>query len=117
MRYYRYMKIIKHLVVSAIAIAIAAYILPGVSISGIIPLLVLAIVLGVINTFIRPVLTLLTLPLTILTLGIFSLILNALLIMLAAAIVPGVVVNGFLWALLFGLLISLVHMLLHHWDK
>jgi putative membrane protein len=111
------MKIIKHWLISAIAIGIAAYILPGVSIAGLMPLLVLAISLGIINTFIRPVLVLLTLPLSIVTLGIFTLVLNTLLIMLAAVIVPGVSIANFGWALLFGLIIALVHGFLHRMEK
>ena len=97
-----------HWVLSALAIGIAAYILPGITVAGVIPALVLAVVLGVINTFIKPVLTILTLPLSVITLGLFSLVLNTLLIMLAAAVVPGVEVAGFLWALIFGIVLALV---------
>ena len=102
------MKIFIHWFLSALAIAIAAYILPGITISGIVPLLVLAVVLAVINTFIRPLLLVLTLPLSILTLGLFALVLNTLLIMLAGMIVPGVAISGFLSALLFGIVLALV---------
>ena len=94
--------------ISTVAIAITAYLLPGISVSGIVSAAVLAVVLGVINTFIRPVLLMLTLPLTIVTLGLFALILNTLLIMLAAALVPGVAVSGFIWALLFGIILALI---------
>lgn len=97
-----------HWIVSAIAIAIAAYLLPGVTVTPV-GAIVLAVVLGVINIFIRPVLRLLTLPITILTLGLFSLVLNALLILLAAAIVPGFSVSGFWSALLFGILLALIN--------
>ncbi|MCR4279167.1 MAG: phage holin family protein [Candidatus Zambryskibacteria bacterium] len=93
---------------SALAILIAAYILPGITVAGIIPALVLAIVLAIINTFIRPVLIALTLPLSVVTLGLFALVLNTILIMLAAAVVPGVSVAGFWWALLFGIVLALV---------
>ena len=102
------MKIIIHWVLSALAIGITAYILPGISVSGIIPALVLAVVLAAINTFIRPVILALTLPLSIVTLGLFALVVNTFLIMWAAAIVPGVAVSGFLWALLFGIVLALV---------
>src|SRR5262245_43765989 len=111
------MKIIIHWIVSAIAIAIAAYILPGVHLSGALAALVLAVVLGVINAFIRPVLVILTLPLSVVTLGIFTLILNALLILLAAAIVPGVTIDGFWWAFLFGIVLALVHAVLKLFEK
>jgi len=90
------------LLFSSISIAILAYIIPGVSVTlpGVI---VLAIVLGVVNLFIKPVLFVLTLPLTIITLGMFALVLNVLLLMLAASIVPGVSIDGFWTAALFSL--------------
>jgi|SRR5271168_1369187 len=107
------MNIIVNWVLSALAIAIAAYLLPGVHVAGIITVLILAIVLGAINAFIKPVLVLLTLPLTFVTFGLFLLVLNALLILLAAVIVPGFTVDGFWWALLFSIVLSLVSSILH----
>jgi len=95
--------------VSGLAIIITAYILPGVKVEGFFAALVTALILGLINAVIRPVLILLTLPLNILTLGLFTLVINALLIMLAAAIVPGFFVQGFWWALLFGLVLAIVN--------
>lgn len=80
--------------------------------SGIKAALLTAIVLGLINAVIKPVLKLLTLPLTIMTLGLFSLVLNALLIMLTARLVPGFQVQGFLWALAFSLVLALVNWVL-----
>jgi putative membrane protein len=102
------MKIFMHWVLSALAIGIAAYILPGIAVAGVVPALVLALVLAAINTFIKPVLSLLTLPLSIMTLGLFSLVLNTLLIMLAAAVVPGVTVASFWSALLFGIILAII---------
>jgi len=102
------MKMIIHWFLHALAIGIAAYLLPGITVAGLVPALVLAVVLAAINTFIRPILIALTLPLSILTLGLFALVLNTLLIMLAAAIVPGVMVAGFLSALFFGIVLALV---------
>lgn len=97
---------------SGLAIVITAYLLPGVHLSGIKAALLTAIVLGLINAVIKPVLKLLTLPLTIMTLGLFSLVLNALLIMLTARLVPGFQVQGFLWALAFSLVLALVNWVL-----
>lgn len=94
--------------VSGLAIIITAYLLPGVRVTGFFAALVTALILGLINAFIRPVLILLTLPLNILTLGLFTLVINALLILLAAAIVPGFSVQGFWWALLFGLVLAVI---------
>ena len=102
------MKIFIHWLLSAIAIGIAAYLIPGITVSGIVPALVLAVVLAGINTFIKPVLAFITLPLSIITLGLFSLVLNTLLTMLAAAIVPGVAVSGFFSALIFGIVLAIV---------
>jgi putative membrane protein len=96
-----------HWLVSAVAILIAAYLIPGVEVS-LVGALVLAIVLGIINVFFKPIITLLTLPLNIVTLGIFSLIVNALLIMLAAMIVPDFRVDGFWAAFFFAIVVSLV---------
>ena len=85
-----------------------SYIIPGVAVDSFTTALVVAVVLGIINIFLRPILVILTLPITIITLGLFALVLNALLIMLAANLVPGFEVSGFWAALLFALLLSVV---------
>jgi putative membrane protein len=92
----------------ALAIGITAYILPGVHLSGVFAALVTAAILGLVNGVLRPVLFIFTLPLTILTLGLFTFVLNALMVLLAAAIVPGFTVDGFWWALLFSLVLSIL---------
>lgn len=104
------MNLFFHWLVSTIAILIAAYLIPGVQVT-LIGALVLAVVLGIINLFLKPIITILTLPITIITLGIFSLIVNALLIMLASAIVPGFFVAGFWAALFFSVVLSLINLL------
>ncbi|MFZ3011803.1 MAG: phage holin family protein [Minisyncoccia bacterium] len=111
------MKTLIHFIVSALAILITAYVLPGVYVEGLFAALVLAVILGVINTFIRPVLVLLTLPLSIVTLGLFVLVINALLIMLASYIVPGFAVSGFWYALLFGIVLAMVSWVLQVFEK
>lgn len=95
--------------VSGLAIIITAYLLPGVAVEGFLAALITALILGLINAVLRPLLILLTLPLNILTLGLFTLVINALLILLAAAIVPGFAVQGFWWALLFGIVLAIVN--------
>lgn len=107
------MKLIINWLISTAAILVTAYLLPGVDIRSIVVALVLAIVLGAINAFIRPILVLLSLPLTFLTFGLFLFVLDALLIMLAAAVVPGFMVASFWWALLFSLVLSLVSAVFH----
>ena len=93
-----------HWIVVAIGLACAAYLVPGVTIASNTALAVGALVLGFVNAIIRPVMTLLTLPITVLTLGLFYLVVNAAAFGLAAAIVPGFSVASF-WAALFGALI------------
>ena len=102
-----------HWVVSALAILITAYVLPGVHVDGLVTALILAVVLGAISVFLRPILIFLTLPITILTLGLFVLIINGLLVMLASYIVPGFTVDSFWWAFLFGIVLSILSSLLH----
>ncbi len=88
-------------------IVVAAYIVPGVHVSGFITALAVALVLGVVNAVLKPLLIILTLPITLLTLGLFALVLNAVLILLVGWIVPGFIVDGFLSALVFGIVLSI----------
>jgi putative membrane protein len=111
------MKILIHWLISALAIVISAYLLPGVHVNSLITALVVAVVLGAVNGFLRPALVLLTLPLTILTFGIFLLVLNTLLIVLVASIVPGFVIDGFWWAFIFGIVLALVNTVLNSATK
>ncbi|MDP3963358.1 MAG: phage holin family protein [bacterium] len=94
--------------IMTVAVIVTAYLLAGVTVSGIGAAVVTALVLGIINAFIRPVLLALTLPLNILTLGLFTFVINAILIMLAGSIVPGFAVKNFWWALLFSIVLTIV---------
>ena len=107
------MSILINWILSAVAVFTAAYILPGVEVESFTTALVAAIVLGVINAVLKPVLLILTLPINILTLGLFTFVLNALLILLAANIVPGFHVNGFVWALILSLVLAVINSFLH----
>ncbi len=91
----------------ALIITFAGWITPGISIENFTTALIAAVLIALINTFIKPVLLLLTLPINILTLGIFTLVINALLFMFVAYLVPGIEVSNFLSALLCSLLISI----------
>lgn len=93
-------------VLFALAVMLTAWIIPGISVENFPAALLLAFVMGLINTFIKPVLTLVTLPINILTLGIFGLIINALLFMLAGYFAPGVSIDGFMPAFLGSLLLA-----------
>lgn len=94
--------------IATLAIIIGAYLLPGVNVDSFFAALVAALVLGIINTIIKPILIILTLPINILTLGLFTLVINAGLILLGSAIVPGFNVDSFWWALLFGIILALI---------
>ena len=98
---------IVHWIISALAILIAAYLIPGVNVT-IVSALVLAVVLGIINIFFKPIINLITLPINVVTLGLFSLVVNALLILLAAMIVPDFTVDGFWPAFFFAIVLALV---------
>lgn len=102
------MKLLVRWVISAIAIILTAYLLPGIHVASFVTALVIALVLGILNTLVKPLLFLLTLPITLVTLGLFALVLNAFMILLVSSIVPGFSVDGFLWALLFSIVLSIV---------
>jgi len=108
------MNILIQILVNGLAVFITAYLLPGVHVNNFITAIIVGIVLGVVNAFVKPVLVLLTLPITIVTLGLFYLVLNALLILLVAQIVPGFIIASFWWALLFGLVMSVVSWFLNN---
>lgn len=103
--------IIRLLVTAAVAYGLA-YLLKGIHIDSYWTALVFALVLAIVNLIIRPLLIIFTIPLTIITLGLFLFVINALMVLLAAKVVDGITVDGFWWALLFGLLLSVVSSLL-----
>lgn len=106
------MNIIISWLLSAAVIGITAYLLPGVSVGNYLNALLIALVLGLLNAFIRPLLLLLTLPINILTLGLFTLVINAVIILLSAAIIPNFKVNSFWDALVFGIVLTILNYLL-----
>ena len=94
--------------VNALAIMLAASILPGIGVDGIVPAPAAAVLLGLVNAFVRPVLLILTLPITLVTLGLFLLVLNGLCFWLVASVVKGFHVAGFGSAMLGALVVSAV---------
>lgn len=94
------------LVVSALGLWLASEIVPGVEIEGARTLFAAALLLGFVNAVVRPVLLLFTLPITILTLGLFLLVINAAMLALVAALLPGFTLTGFWNALLAALIVS-----------
>jgi putative membrane protein len=96
------------LVVNAAALWVAAQLVSGFVITGVTPLILAALVLGLVNAIVRPILLILTLPLTLVTLGLFLFVLNAFCIWLTSRLVPGFEVHTFLAAVLGALVISIV---------
>jgi putative membrane protein len=106
------MSLIVHWLISTASLIIVAHLIPGIEIRGLGAALIAAIVIGLVNATIGFILKILTLPLTVLTLGLFWLVINALMLQLAAALVPGFYVSGF-WSAFFGaIILSLVNMVL-----
>jgi putative membrane protein len=102
------MGLIIRILISAVAVYIASQVIPGIVVSGFGAALVVAIVLGLLNAFLKPILVILTIPITIITLGLFYLVINVIMVYLAAYLVDGFAVSGFIAALLFSFLVSIV---------
>ncbi|MDO5972394.1 phage holin family protein [Flavivirga aquimarina] len=107
------MKLITKLLLNAIAVFVIAYFLNGIHVDSYITALIVAIVLSVLNLFVKPVLIILTLPITIVTLGLFLLIINALIILLADNLIDGFSVSSIWIAVLFSILLSVSQSVLH----
>ena len=102
------MRLLLHWILSALAVWIVAHIVPGISVSGPVAALIAALVIGLVNATLGLLLKIVTFPLTILTLGLFWFVINALMLELAAALVPGFQVRGFVAALIGAVMLSLV---------
>ncbi len=100
------------LLLTAVAVVVCAYILPGVSVDGFGSAIIVALVLAVLNAILKPILVVLTIPITILTLGLFLLVINVLIIYATAALVGGFQVSGFFPALFFSILLTVLNALL-----
>jgi len=111
------MKFILRLLLSALAVILLANILPGVEVRAFGSAVLVALVLSLLNLIVKPILVILTLPVTILTLGLFLLVINALIILLASSLVSGFSVDGFWQALLFSLLLSVLESVLFAFLK
>ncbi len=111
------MKLILRVLLSALAVVILARILPGVGVDSYTTAIIVAIVLSLLNFIVKPILIILTLPVTILTLGLFLLIVNALIILMADGLISGFTVDSIWWALLFSLLLSLLQSIFYSFLK
>ena len=106
------MKLLLKILVSSLAVFITAYLLPGIKIDSFLTAVIVAIVLALLNSFLKPVLIFFTIPVTVVTLGLFLLVINAAMIMLTAKLVDGFIVRGFWWAVLFSIIVSAITSLL-----
>jgi putative membrane protein len=104
--------ILRLLVIAAVSYGLSS-ILPGVHVDSFWTAIVFAFVLSIFNFIVKPILILFTLPVTILTLGLFLFVINALVVWLAASVVDGIKIDGFGWALLFSLILSIVSSFLY----
>jgi putative membrane protein len=108
------MRFFVRLIVTALAVVIAAYILPGVRVDGGLTAIIVAAVLSLLNAFVKPLLIILTIPITVVTLGLFLLVINALMILLTDSLIDGFEVDGFWYALLFSIVLTIVVSLLNN---
>lgn len=102
------MNIVIRLLLNALVLLVVAYYVPGIEVASVYIAIVAAIILGILNVIVKPVLVLLTLPITLLTLGLFTFVINAALFLFAASFIEGFEVDGFWTALLGSFLVSLV---------
>lgn len=100
------------ILISGLAVLITSYLLPGVSVDGMLGAIIVAAVLALLDAVIKPLMIILTLPVTIVTLGLFLMVINALVILLASEIVSGFTVDGFWWALLFSIILTVINSIL-----
>lgn len=108
------MSFIIKLLINAVAVFGAAYLLPGVHVKNFTTAIMVALVLAVLNMILKPVLIVLTIPITIVTLGLFLLVINAILVKLCAYFVKGFSVDGWLYAIVFSIIVSIFAMIMEN---
>lgn len=106
------MNLLLRIIITSISAVVAAYILPGVEIADFTTAIIVAFVLALLNGILKPILIVLTIPITVFTFGLFLLVINAGMIMLAGHFVSGFHVANFWWALLFSIILSIISSLL-----
>jgi len=111
------MKYIFKIIVTSFAVVITAYLLKGIHVPNFTTAIVIAFVLTLLNIFLRPLLIILTIPATIFSLGLFLLVINAFIILLASSLVPEFKVDSFWWALAFSIILSVVSYILEIPEK
>ncbi len=111
------MEILINLLIYSVAVYATAQVLPGVTLSNFSTAIVVTIILGLVNTFLKPIFLLLTLPVSIVTLGLFTFVINALMVIIVDMLISGFEVRDFWWALIFSLVLSLVTSVLFSLTK
>jgi len=111
------MNFLTKVLISSLAVMVSQYILPGVHVDSFFTGIMVALLLGLFNSTIKPVLVILTLPITVITLGFFLLVINVFVIQLTAGFLDGFTVDGFWWALIFSLVLSFVTSIFNGLDK
>ena len=107
------MKLILKLLINAVAVFIIAHVLNGVSVDGYVTAIIVAVVLSILNVLVKPILVILTLPITIITLGLFLLVINAAIILLADKLIDGFAVNNIWTAIVFSILLMILQSILN----
>jgi putative membrane protein len=112
------MNLLRRFIVNCIAVAAGALILPGIHIeNSFLSLIGVTLLLSILNTFLKPILILFTIPVTIITFGLFLIVINALIVMIVGNLVNGFVVDSFWWAVLFSFIISLINSIFRDQEK
>lgn len=111
------MNLIIYLFINGLAVFLASYILPGVHVDSFLTALIVAIVFAILNLIVKPILTLLTLPITIFTLGLFLLVINVIIVFITDKLIDGFSVDNWIWALLFGFIVTIFSSFLSSFTK
>lgn len=111
------MKILQRLLISTIIVILLSYFLTGVQVDKITTAVIVAVVLGLLNTFLKPILVFFTLPITVFTLGLFLLVINAGMVLLCSALVEGFTIESFGTAFIFSILLSVSQWILYKFIK
>jgi putative membrane protein len=102
-------KFLLRLLISSVAVLLVASVLKGIHVDGFTNALIVAAILAVLNALLKPMLILLTIPVTVMTFGLFLLVINTIIILIADWMVPAIHIDGFWWAMLFSILLSIVN--------
>lgn len=105
------------LLITALAVILTSYLLPGVHVESFLSAIILSLLLALLNVTLKPILIIITIPVTFLTLGLFLLVINAFMILLADAILPGFIVDGFWWAVAFSIVLWIINSILRNIVK